>query len=288
MVICPACGASDGRARRVLPALTVRRCANCGLLTSDITPGAISYADVDEDTYEAAIGALRRAQAVQVLRLARAHVEAGEWLDVGCGPGYLLAEARAAGFRVRGIEPDAKAAALARERLGAEAIRHDAFREAEEASADVVSTLDVLEHVPVDALPDFASRVRRSLRPGGAWVIKVPSTEGLFFRIAHALRLRGQIGRLWQVDHAWPHTVYFDHSTLTVFLARHGFEVVARRFLSEVPLRGAVARLTMHHTVPRWQVLPALPAIAAVNALEWMRGKSDALIMVARPRETPH
>ena len=282
---CPACGATEWRARRVLEALLVLRCAACGMLRSEIrSQDAISYAQVDDAAYESAIGALRRSQAVEVLRFAAPHATRGDWLDVGCGPGYLLSEARGAGFRVRGIEPDAKAAELARARLGADAVRHDVFREAEDGSADVLSTLDVLEHVPVAELADFASRVRRTLRDGGVWVIKVPSSEGLFFRVAHALRLRPQIERLWQVDHAWPHTVYFARATLTAFLQRHGFDVVAHRYLAEVPLRSAVARLTMLGNVPRWQAMLALPAIAGVNAVEWVRRKSDALVVVARPR----
>ena len=283
-MICPACGAAGRRVRPVLAALTVVTCTGCGFLRSEIREnGAISYAEVDDAAYEAAIGTLRRRQVIDVLRFAMPHARRGEWLDVGCGPGYLLTEARGAGFGIRGIEPDAKAAALARTRLGEDVVRHDTFREAEYASADVVSTLDVLEHVPVAELGDFASRVRTTLRPGGVWVIKVPSSEGLFFRVAHALRLRRQIERLWQVDHAWPHTVYFDRGTLAAFLRRHGFDVVAHRYLAEVPLSTAVARLTMLGEVPRWQALLGLPAIAAVNAIEALRRKSDALVMVARP-----
>jgi SAM-dependent methyltransferase len=282
---CPSCGGTGRRDRPGLSTLTVWTCTGCGLLTSDIrTAGTISYAEVDDAAYEAAIGTLRRRQGIDVLRFVLPYARRAEWLDIGCGPGYLLAEARGAGFAIRGIEPDVKAAALARTRLGEDAVRHDTFREARHASADVVSTLDVLEHVPVAELGDFASRVRATLRPGGVWVIKVPSSEGLFFRVAHALRLRRQLERLWQADHAWPHTVYFDRGTLAAFLRRNGFEVVAHRYLSEVPLSTAVARLTMRGDVPRWQAVLALPAIAMVNAIEALRRKSDALVVVARPR----
>lgn len=279
---CPACGATERTARSLFAALTIRRCVACGLLTSEIrTAGAVSYNDVDDSLYESAIGMLRRRQAIEVLRLAEPHAtKGGVWLDVGCGPGFLLAEARAAGFQIRGIEPDTKAAALARARLGDDAVRHDTFRAAEKA--DVVSTLDVLEHVPVEELADFASRVRQSLRSGGLWAIKVPSTEGLFFRVAHALRLRRQLVRLWQSEYAWPHTVYFSRATLTAFLARNGFHVVAHRYLSEVPLATAKARLTMMKDVPRWQAILALPAIALVNLIEALRRKSDALVVLAK------
>lgn len=278
---CPACGATERNVRPLLAASLIRTCTSCGLLTSEIrTAGSISYNEVDEHLYDEAIGVLRRSQSRDVIRFARPHAKAGgDWLDVGCGPGFLLAEARDAGFRVRGIEPDAKAASLARTRLG-DVVRHDLFREP--GDADVLSTLDVLEHVPLDQLAAFAARVRASLRPGGLWVIKVPSTEGLYFRVAHALRLRKPLARLWQAAHAFPHTIYFDRRTLTAFLHRNGFTVLGHRYLPEVPLSTAAARLSMMRDVPRWQALLGLPAIAAVNLIEALRGKSDALVVLAR------
>lgn len=287
-MICPACGTSEWHARRVLEQLTVRTCSQCGFLAGESgSAPAISYEQVDDAAYEAALGELRRAQAAEILRFVRAYATGGTWLDIGCGPGYLLEEAAAVGFRVRGIEPDAKAASLARTRLGEDAVRHDLFREQETEAVDVLSTLDVLEHIPVAELPDFAERIHRSLRPDGVWVIKAPSAEGLFFRIAHTLGLRAQIERLWQVGHVSPHTVYFTHATLTAFLRRHGFDVVAHRYFAEVPLRNAVARLTMLGTMPRWQAVLVLPVIAAINAIERVRGKSDALAVIARPARTP-
>ncbi|HEX2060068.1 MAG TPA: methyltransferase domain-containing protein, partial [Thermoanaerobaculia bacterium] len=275
--MCPVCGSQRHEARAIA-GVAIRRCRDCGMRTATFGERKrTNYADVDPRAYLQAIARVRRAQGEEIVSFVREHVAGGEWLDVGCGFGFVLEAARAAGFAIRGLEPDAHAAGAARERLG-DAIARGTLVDGTPA-ADVVSTLDVIEHL--DDVNAFAQLVRRKAR--ALWVIKVPSSEGLFFRAAHALRLRGVVRRLWQADYEHPHTLYFDRTTLTRFLARHGFAVVAARYLAEVPLGTAVDRLTLDGGMPRWRARLALPAVLAVNVLERLRGKSDSLLVVARP-----
>src|SRR5688572_17700927 len=143
-MLCPVCGA-DQFESRVIAAITIARCSACGLLISRIASGkGTNYADVDDEAYLQSIGRVRRAQGDEIVAFVREHEPAGEWLDVGCGFGYLLEAARAAGFGVRGIEPDAKAAAAARTRVGN--VTQGVLDETT-PPADVLSTLDVLEHL---------------------------------------------------------------------------------------------------------------------------------------------
>ncbi len=276
--MCPVCGGERFETRTVA-GVEIGRCRGCGMRTSRIGERKrTSYADVDPRAYLQSIARVRRVQGEEIVAFAREHVRGGEWLDVGCGFGFVLEAARAAGFGIRGLEPDAHAAQAARERLG-DAIVQGTLEEPTPA-ADVVSTLDVIEHLhDVNA---FAELVRRKAR--ALWVIKVPSSEGLFFRVAHALRLHGAVRRLWQADYEHPHTLYFDRATLTRFLGNHGFEVVAARYLDELPAATAVDRLTLDGGMPRWRARLAIPFIIAVNILERLRGKSDALIVLARLR----
>ena len=108
-------------------------------------------------------------------------------------------------------------------------------------SADVVATLDVLEHVPPAEHAAFARAMADVLAPGGIWAIKVPSTEGLYYQLSAMLaRVAPRIGatfmrRLWQTDYEFPHTVYFDRRSLQCWLQRHGFTMVDFRYLPEVP-----------------------------------------------------
>ena len=275
--MCPVCEGERFEAR-VIAGLTIRRCAGCGLRTSTIErTKKTNYSDVDDDAYLQSIGSVRRAQGAAIVSFVREHHASGEWLDVGCGFGYVLEAARAAGFRIRGIEPDAKAAQAARERVGE--VEQGVLEETTSA-ADVLSTLDVLEHL--DDINAFARLVKRKARV--LWVIKVPSSEGLFFRVAHALRIGSAVKRLWQSDYEHPHTVYFDLSTLTRFLGNHGFDVVAARYLDEVPTATVVDRLTLDGSMPRWKARLAVPLFFAINLLERVRGKSDALVVLARTR----
>lgn len=274
--MCPVCGGERFEAA-VIAGLTIRRCAACGLRTSVIPErGTTNYADVDPAAYLESIGRVRRAQGEAIVDFVREHGGSGEWLDVGCGFGYLLEAARAAGFRTRGIEPDPTAAQAARERAGD--IEQGLLTDST-PPADVLSTLDVLEHL--DDINAFARLVKRKTR--ALWVIKVPSSDGLFFRVAHAFRITGAVERLWQSNYEHPHTVYFDEATLVRFLGKHGFEVVATRYLDEVAANTVVDRLTLEGTMPRWKARLAVPLFYAINAVEHLRSKSDALVMIARP-----
>jgi len=255
--------------------VTIHRCTGCGVRTSAITrERRLNYADVDEGAYLESIGKVRRQQAEEIVRFVREHGGAGEWLDVGCGYGYVLDAARAAGVRVRGIEPDAKACAAAAARIGnvSQGTLDDST-----PGAEVLSTLDVIEHL--DDLNAFAALVQSKT---SLWVIKVPSSEGLFYKVAHALRIGGAVRRLWQSEYEFPHTVYFDRPSLTRFLECNGFEVVAARYLDEVPNGTVVDRLTLDGRTPRWKAWAAVPLFFAINLVERVRGKSDALVVVAR------
>jgi SAM-dependent methyltransferase len=211
-------------------------------------------------------------------------------LDVGCGFGAFLCEVKRTKFNVFGVEPDGLASEHARRLLGDEAVRHDSMTcgTRSDESADVVSALDVLEHIPVAALPNFARLIHRTLRPGGLWLLKVPSSDGLFFQLAHRLRpfagggLAGSIRRLWQLEYEFPHTVYFNERALSRYLDRHGFQSLETIYLEEVPNDTIGDRLRMDGTIAGKQARVLAPAVRLVNWVERRRAKSDAMLMVAR------
>jgi SAM-dependent methyltransferase len=111
-----------------------------------------------------------------VRRLAPRYGRGARWLDLGCAYGYLVAEARAGGFDAIGI--DVSAYALGRAGRDAVDARGRVVRGLLEAlpfpdaSLDVVSAFDVLEHL-ADPEPALAE-ARRVLRPGGAFIGATP------------------------------------------------------------------------------------------------------------------
>lgn len=291
---CPGCGGSGFVDRRVADGLCTHTCQSCGLILSSLSrrkPKTGQYANVDLRAYLASVGALRHEQSSDILSFLRPHVDTGvRVLDVGCGFGSFLLRAREAGYGIAGIEPDEHACAGARKVLGEGVVRHGTLQQVAPppGSADVVATLDVLEHVlPADQAA-FAGLIADVLAPAGLWVIKVPSTEGLYYRLSAMMaRISPRLGatfmrRLWQTEYEFPHAVYFDRRSLQRWLHGHGFTLVDFRYLPEVPTRTIIDRLTHDGDISRTQAYALAPAVYLINAVEWLRRRSDALVVLAR------
>src|ERR687896_786938 len=96
-------------------------CVECGTVQQPSLPAAAElagiYRDMSDDAYLAEEPG-RRATARRLLDLIGRYAPAGRLLDVGCGHGLLLDEARSRGYEVAGIELSAGAAEYARDVLG--------------------------------------------------------------------------------------------------------------------------------------------------------------------------
>lgn len=292
---CVACGGRSYQRRRLLPDLVTSTCRRCGLVLSSVPRRADAvpeFALVDEAAYVRAVGGVRRRQAREILSVVRRHVTRGRLLDVGCSFGFFLLEAQREGFVVAGIEPDPLAFQRASELLGPGVVRLGVLspETADAGSVDAISTLDVLEHIEPDELDGFADLIGGSLRSSGLWIIKVPSTEGLYYRLSHLLMwLWPTLGarfveRLWQTRYEYPHLVYFDLRTLSLWLERHDFEIVEHRFVQEVPTGTVVDRLTTDGGIGRAGAYLVAPVVLVVNVIEWFRRRSDSLVVLARRR----
>lgn len=228
-------------------------------------------------------------------------------LDVGCNEGATLCDAYGLGVRtLRGIEVNPHILETARQRLA-----HVSDVEIFHGSADhlplfsesmeVVTCLEVLEHVPAELRPNVISEISRVLVPRGRFILTVPAS-GLFsfldpanirFRLPGFFRfitaLVGGAGREAGYERqahgiVWHH--HFNHSELTRLVGQYfEFELIRWRGALLTPLCGLLEfpfyrwnRLdhplfTLIHQMNHWEHSLNLGECLGYNLLAVLRKK---------------
>ena len=194
-------------------------CARCGTLQQPALPEGAElhalYRDMRDDLYLAE-EAGRRATARRLLGAIERHAPRGRLLEVGCGHGLLLDEARKRGWEVRGLEIAEASREHARGVLGLD-VRAATVEELDPASDGGVQAIvlaDVLEHLddPVGAL----QRCARLLAPAGVACVVTPDPSSRTARLAGA--------RWWALLPS--HTYLVPLATLRALLREQGLRAV--------------------------------------------------------------
>lgn len=168
----------------------------------------------------------------------------GRLLDVGCAHGWFL-DAAKKDFEVFGLEPDKSVFdATSRRNLP---VRMGYFPDAldESEKFDVTVFNDVIEHIP--DIECILSSCYQRLNKNGLLVLNLPSSNGVFYRLAKILCRFGFCGffeRLWQKDLPSPHLHYFNLSNLAEALKNNGFDVKIKGRLPALRLSGLYTRIT--------------------------------------------
>ena len=140
----------------------------------------------------------------------------GDLLEIGCGYGYLLDEARSLFRRRVGTEFSPEAAAHARE-TGADVFLGGVEELPSEAKFDCALAIQVIEHIydPITFMTGLVSHVR----PGGSVLLATPDIGGA---------LRKTMGKSWPSFKVPEHVVYFDFDTLSRLMTGAGLVGVTR------------------------------------------------------------
>jgi SAM-dependent methyltransferase len=236
-------------------------CVDCGTVQQPSLPPASElaglYREMSDEAYLAEEPG-RRATARRLLDMIGRHVPAGRLLDVGCGHGLLLDEARSRGYEVDGVELSRSAAAYARDVLGlpVQEVPLEELEPAGEGFAAIVLA-DVLEHVedPVAAI----RRCRELLRPGGVLCVVTPDPGSATARLAGS--------RWWALLPA--HMCLLPRRTLRELLGAEGLVVsddisFVRTFSARYWLAGLAERGGTLGTAVR-AAARALPAGASLS-----------------------
>jgi SAM-dependent methyltransferase len=142
-------------------------------------------------------------------------------LDIGSGPGLFLTHGKQRGWKTKGIEPSAKAAAYSRDILGLDIdeLFLDETTAAKMDKFDAINLGEVLEHLP-DPL-DILGLIRSMLDDKGLICIIVPNDFNPF-----QLLLQKHI----EYDPWWIappyHLNYFTPDSLNSLITKAGFDVI--------------------------------------------------------------
>jgi ubiquinone/menaquinone biosynthesis C-methylase UbiE len=142
----------------------------------------------------------------------------GRILDVGTAGGSFLHVARERGWQVAGCEPNKWMTGWSKEHYGLDIVPGTLFdMTLEDASFDVVTLWDVLEHVPDPR--KTLKECRRVLKPGGLLVVNYPDIGSLVSRL---------MGRRW-VFLLSIHLYYYTEESIQDILGQTGFKVLKSR-----------------------------------------------------------
>ncbi|MCA9606744.1 MAG: class I SAM-dependent methyltransferase [Myxococcales bacterium] len=213
---CPLCrGAYDRLPKYRLVELV--RCRACGVIFSPHIPSAEDlaehYAGYNRDHSSDNAPSIARRE--ELLDRFEPYRKLGRMLDVGCGVGFLLDQARARGWETFGVEYTEEAVEVCASH--GHHMHQGALQTAplEPGTFDVVIYTEVIEHIYNQ--PEEFERVHELMRPSGLLYITTPNIDSLSFRV---------LGDAWPVVQYPEHLVYFSPKTLDDFMRRARFEPV--------------------------------------------------------------
>jgi len=227
---CPVCGAPGGRpiypeARDpiTLDSFRVALCSTCGVAYTTPRPNSLDrhYPQKYRDYGWIVTLVLNALYGVRVSRWARLKPTGGSALEVGCGPGLMLAALHRRGWRVLGIERNEAVAEAARRAIGIEIVAAPVEALPLDVRFDLIIMFHVLEHIsePVELLRECAKR----LAPAGRLIVNVPNFSSWQSRFAGSKWLHLDVPR---------HLMHFTPQTLAATLKRAGLEPAEMRFAS--------------------------------------------------------
>ena len=164
----------------------------------------ISHAQLQQPTWRRFLKAMQR------------HGPPGNLLDIGCGAGTFLVEAREAGFDVAGQEVAPFFIEYCRTQQNL-TIYSGEIETAPipDHSLDYVTAFDVIEHHPDPN--HMVSEMHRYLKTGGLAVISTHDIGNFYARV---------YGQKWRYLNPIGHLTYFSRHTLRKLLEKNGFKIL--------------------------------------------------------------
>jgi SAM-dependent methyltransferase len=253
--------------REQLPELLLSRCNDCGCLWA--TDGRQreeillqAYSRLQDSYYEAEQVSQRHSEFYGWLEtLLQKHKAGRSILDVGCGDGSFLA-ALSDKWIKRGIDPSTAGTEISKQKKLDVTI---GTLDSEPYQADLISALDVIEHV-VDPHV-FVESIRKHLNPNGTVLLLTGDSASYAARVA---------GAQWSYLRWCGHISVFSAHGLKRLLESHDFEILDWKRCEHPSSAGSIAWWRVHTLEPLRRALG--------RARSWYPFWRDHQVLVARLR----
>lgn len=277
-ICCPICSSDSQESIDPFNSYEMLKCRDCSFVYTrlrripreqyeEVYSGEPDYREMVEVAEKTASGKWGRKQLRWFKRKALRWIEAerpeGRLVDVGTGPGTFLLVAKQRGLSVKGVEPT-KLAAETAQRLGVDMFNGvvEDFAATQDEKFDVVTSFEVMEHVP-DVL-SMLTAIRSLLKPDGIFVFSVPNLDD-----PYCLR------QTLPVNIPPIHINFFRRQSMAAALEKAGFTV--ERFATR-PIPAASVRNEYGLTGLIWRA-PMLGLLSLVG-----KSEGNTLLGMARPR----
>ena len=142
-------------------------------------------------------------------------------LDVGAANGYFVELANKNGFNASGIEISNSAVEWAK-KLDRPVSQGTLESLNEEKVYEVITALDVLEHIPEPL--DFLVIARNRITDDGILLLNVPNLGSIFSKLS---------GKKWHAYLPPEHWIYFNKKSISKMLNMAGFEIINSKSISK-------------------------------------------------------
>ena len=229
---CPICS-SEGNIKILYKNLienkSILECPKCSIqylypyptedeLNEIYSEGYVAWGIGNEDTFSE----MKKSKFRKLLKYTTKYCNKGNLLDFGCGPGYLMEEAKKIGFNVYGAEFGEYAANIAKNKFGEDRIFAGNIENCkfQDNFFDIVIMSDLLEHIvnPVSSLKKVNAILKNTVNSngGGYCMITTPNTNSLTAKLLKSKWHRYML----------EHLVYFNKNSMEKLAELTGFKVI--------------------------------------------------------------